>query len=106
MKAILLISVLIGSAAIADTTYHAEKQLLPIKETAVIKLTVPFYKCRETKIGKNGSPVVKPGTDNTFHLAIGKPIENQIELYDTGKKVWRCEQVEYNLEKMKISRIK
>jgi len=102
----LLLSLLVGSAAIADTTYHAEKQQGTIKIGDALKLKKPFFKCRESVLGKNGSPVVKPGTDNSFHSAVGTPIENAADLFVAGTKVWKCEQVEYNLEKMKISRIK
>lgn len=108
MKTVLSMLVLLAaSVGSSETIYTNEKPASPLKVLDAAKLTTPFYRCRQVTMGKNLSPVAKPGTENTFHAAAPKEIENALDLLTDGKSiVYKCETVEFNKEKMKIARIK
>lgn len=111
MKAFFSIMVTIASvnASAANLTFLSEKPASPLKINDAIAAASkgPIQQCRQVRLSPtSGAFVVKPGTENTFHVTVPAGIENAEELVLAGKPVYRCTEVERNIEKHKFANVK
>lgn len=110
MRHLILLALLASSGAqAANLTFLAEKPANPLKINDAIAAATkaPIQQCRQVRLSPtSGAFVVKPGTENTFHATVPAGIENAEELVLSGKPVWRCTEVERNIEKHKFANVK
>lgn len=107
LKAALTIAatVLLASAASAETTFHSETPGAQLSASDAAKRMTKketTFRCRSVRMGKGINPVSVPNSSYTWHAEIGKGLEDAASLLADGKKTVKCETVMIDPETARV----